>query len=121
MQLLKSLRKISMSTAKKCIVLQAIFVLFMCIGWTSNALAIGKWRQGEVISPPWHSDYTYITVNNGQETRYVIMKDAKIVSVYKKNGAEYQEPIALSTIQRGDLLVFMAEGNRIYQIKKISR
>jgi len=120
MQLLRLLNLISMSRVTKCIAMQVVVFLFLCTaGATNSAFAIGKWRQGEVTSPPWHSDYTYIVINNGQETRYVIMKGAKMVTAYERNGVENQEPLDLSSIHKGDRLVFMVEGNRIYQIKKM--
>ena len=119
MQLLGLLNLISMNRVTKCIVMQVVVFLFLCTAGANHAFAIGKWREGEVVSPPWHSDYTYIIINNDKETRYVIMQGAKIVTTYRRNGVEYQAPLDLSSIHEGDRLLFMVEGNRIYQIKKM--
>jgi len=99
----------------------AFLFLSICVVLPQNALAIGKWREGVVTRPPWQDTYTYITINNNdrQDTRYIIMKDAKMVYVYEKNRAKYQGPLTLDSIRKGDTLVFMVEGNRIYQIKRI--
>jgi hypothetical protein len=102
--------------------LSILAFLFLSIGVVlpQNAFAIGKWVQGIVSESPWNDGYTYIQINNDTiDTRYTIMEGAKMVYVYEKNGAQYENPMSVSSIRRGDTLVFMVEGNRIYQIKRI--
>jgi len=103
----------------------SLFILLLCLfggGVADDACAIGKWSQGQVTYPPWQESFTYILINkNGHDIKYVIMKDAKIVRDYKKDGSQYQEPISLASIKKGSFLLFMAEGNRIYYLEQIDR
>jgi len=120
MQLLRNESRITGCNRAKNVALQIVMVVFLSsVFGAGYALAIGKWEKGYVTNPPWQDTFTYITINNGRDTRYVVMKDAKLVSVYEKNGVQSQDQLSLSSIHKGDTLVFMAEGNRIYHIKKI--
>lgn len=105
---------------KRSLSILAFLFLSVNVVLPQNAFAIGKWIQGIVSESPWKDGYTYIQINGDTvDTRYTIMEGAKMVYVYEKNGAQNQGPLSLSSIHKGDTLVFMAEGNRIYQIKKI--
>lgn len=120
MQLLKIKYKLfSKSIMNRLFIIALLGFILISAGMSQNAFAIGKWRKGVVSTPPWQSNFTYITIKDTQNTRYIIMKDAKKVYVYEKNGAQYEKPLSLSAIHKGDILLFMVEGNRIYQIKKI--
>jgi len=83
---------------------------------TQNSFAIGTWEKGTVTKAPWSSNYTFININN---VKYTIMKDAKIVRVYSKNGAAYRDKISIYSITRGQSLLYKSEGNRIYQIERV--
>ena len=120
MQLLRNVSRITGCNRAKNVALQIVMVVFLSsVFGAGYALAIGKWEKGYVTNPPWQDNFTYIMINNGQDTRYVIMKGAKMVSVYEKSGIRSQESLSLSSIHKGDTLLYMAEGNRIYYIKKI--
>ena len=101
---------------KRSLSILAFLFLFVNVVLPQSAFAIGKWVQGVVSEPPWNEGYTYISVH---DIRYTVMKDAKIVSVSKIKRGSTQTPSTISSIHAGDKVVFLAEGNRIYLIKKI--
>lgn len=103
-----------MNIKKMCVLVMLIVCLL--IAPVGQIFAIGQWVKGTVTKSPWHGTYTYLSMD---DVKYTIMKDVKIMVVYKKNGAEYKDKIQLSAIYKGDSLLIQVEGNRIYQIEKI--
>ncbi len=102
---------------KNLCMLCIVFMGFMVIP-VHSAFAIGKWNKGVVNAAPWKERFTYIKIDN---TKYTIMKGAKIVYVYKNDRDQHEGPLTVASLHKGDLLVFLAEGNRIYLIKRIRR
>ena len=99
---------------KQSISILLITFFFVATLFIQNASAIGKWRSGIVDESPWHDAYTYVVID---ETKYVIMPEVKTVRVHKQNGVENRKMTSVASIREGDRLVFMVEGNRIYQIQ----
>lgn len=100
---------------KKITACFALMIFFSVVTLSSqDCFAIGQWHGGIVTKSPWVDQYTFIQIDN---VRYTIMKDAKIVKVYEKNGATYRDKLKLYSILLGNKLVYKNEGNRIYQIE----
>ncbi len=99
---------------KQSVLLLLIVILFVTTVFIQNASAIGKWRSGIVDESPWHDAYTYVVID---DTKYVIMPEVTIVRVYKRNGVENRKMDSVESIREGNKLLFMVEGNRIYQIQ----
>ena len=96
----------------------AVFFVAICVlGLVSEeAFAIGSWVSGRVTRAPWQEQRRqYLSIN---EVKYTIMQGTKTVYLYQVNGATNKAPMEISSLQKGDVLNVMAEGNRIYQIEK---
>ncbi len=93
------------------------FCFFLFSLWTS-VWAIGMWVDGKVTRSPWRDDGIYLQVN---KVTYKVMPECEILRVYTVDRSDYKEEIAISAIKKGNKLLLLAEGNRVYKIEKIDK
>ncbi len=101
----------------KYLKLTMTILLFVAAIGTSAipANAIGTWKSGTVTRAPWQDKRVRIEID---DVTYILMKDIKISEVSHSGGSTSKKLIPLYRINLGNKMIFMAEGNRIYQIEK---